>query len=297
MSSLNADQLQTLQTFQEISQITDESLCLQILQANRWNLEASLTQFMGNEDRSIDEENDNTDEDPLGHGYASGSSRTSSSERTAERTTMQETPIGNADGGSILDLLFIPLRWLFQTRPMSLNPSRDAQKFIAEFSASYGLNGPRFHDNSYQSAVATAFQESKFLLVYLHSPLHEDTDRFCNQVLCSQQFANVTNNNVIMWGGKVFDPEAYGLSSQLGVSTFPFLALLMCQSSRVAQIADRVQGNPIQLFVSLQVERNVTDTFVQVFKTQLLSSRGFKIQWINTQQLCSEIEWRSSDGK
>lgn len=207
-----------------------------------------ISQFMGHEDRSVDGEGD-VDENPYGHGYGAtlenAREGTSSHSVTATNQNGNQIDTANNGGGSILDLLFIPLRWLFQSRPISVNPSRDAQKFVAEFSASYGLNGPRFHDNSYQSAVSTAFQESKFLLVYLHSPLHEDTDRFCNQGLCAPQFVNMCSQNVVFWGGKVYDPEAYGLSSQLSVSAFPFLALLICQSSRTAQIADRIQGESL----------------------------------------------------
>jgi FAS-associated factor 2 len=118
----------------------------------------------------------------------------------------------------------------------------DTVKFIDEFNLQYSLNHPTFHPSSYQSAVSLAFSSSRFLLVYLHSPMHEDSDRFCRQVLCSQTLRDLASQQMVTWVGKVWDPEAYGLSTQLRASSFPFVALLVCQSNRVVQIAERLQG-------------------------------------------------------
>ena len=86
--------------------------------------------------------------------------------------------------------LFLPLRWLFQTHPIALNPeagntittsiilslsqlsSIDTRRFIQDFESSFGSHHPSFHENGYQSAVSYAHRNSKFLLIYLHSPMH-----------------------------------------------------------------------------------------------------------------------------
>ena len=93
--------------------------------------------------------------------------------------------------------LFLPLRWLFQTHPIALNPeagititisnipssssslplsspssSKDTRRFIQDFESSFGSQHPSFHENGYQSAVSYAHRNSKFLLIYLHSPMH-----------------------------------------------------------------------------------------------------------------------------
>jgi hypothetical protein len=63
------------------------------------------------------------------------------------------------------------------------------------------------------------------------------------QVLCSERITRIVNGNeMLVWGGSVWDPEPYNLSLQLKVSTFPFLALLLCESERSVQILDRIQG-------------------------------------------------------
>ena len=147
---------------------------------------------------------------------------------------MQESPV--------LSILFQPIRWLFQSRPVSLNPNADTVKFIDEFNQNYSTIHPNFYPHSYQSAVAHAFASSKFLLVYLHSPIHDDSNKFCRQTLSSESFIALSNQYAVSWAGKIWDAEAYGLSLQLKASSFPFVALLICQSNRSVQIAEKIQG-------------------------------------------------------
>jgi FAS-associated factor 2 len=143
----------------------------------------------------------------------------------------------------IFDLLFVPLLWLFQSQPLSLNPDRDTERFVDEFNGKYGESThPTLITSSYQETVQNAHIQSKFLLVYLHSPLHEESDHFCKHVLCGRELAALFAGPVLLWAGSVWDPEAYGLSSQLRASAFPFLALLVCQSPRMVQIVDKIQG-------------------------------------------------------
>jgi len=71
------------------------------------------------------------------------------------------------------------LRFLFQRLPNSPNSEVRARIFKDEFELAYGPVHPLMQARTYQSAVSQAFFGSKFLLVYLHSPLHEDTNRFC----------------------------------------------------------------------------------------------------------------------
>eukprot|EP01038_Epipyxis_sp_PR26KG_P014982 gene14982-20155_t len=236
-SFLSNDQQSTLRTFQEISNIEDESLCIQILQSNNWNLESALNQFVGNAANT----NNNSSTGSTGaiqRSRANNASNNTNRSITNNRTANQN----NNNNGNSLDSLLTPLRWLFQSRPQSMQPEQDTLKFIDDYHMKYSENHPLFHPNSYLSAVSQAFQQSKFLLVYLHSPIHEDTNRFCRQVLSSNSLINLTNQHAVVWAGSVWYPEAYGLCTQLKASAFPFLALLLCQSNRVVQRVDLIQG-------------------------------------------------------
>jgi hypothetical protein len=63
------------------------------------------------------------------------------------------------------------------------------------------------------------------------------------QVLGADSVLRTFNgNNLLTWGGNIWNAESYNLSLQLKVSTFPFLAVMCCESDRSVQIIDRIQG-------------------------------------------------------
>lgn len=283
ISHLSEDQLSKIESFKEITNITDDYLCMQILIQNKWNLDNSLNQFVNeqNDDHHNDQEDDEDETrtledilrtsitDPLlrtemirnenisierqnalrrynnenGVNVNSSNNYTSVSGSTHNASSEPSISTESREGGvGLTGLLLVPLRWLFQSRPISLHPEQDSLRFIEEYNNEYSTEHPIFHRHSYQNAVATAFQRTKFLLVYLHSPIHDDTQRFCQSVLSAPSLVTYTNENMLTWAGKIWDPEAYGLSSQLKVSTFPFMAVLICQSNRTVQVVERIQG-------------------------------------------------------
>jgi FAS-associated factor 2 len=245
---LSSQQQETLQTFQDISQITDDGLAIQVLQQNNWNLDSAVNQFVQDQSGNVsisnatDNVNNNQPRNRLNRTAAS----------TTTNTTNNSNNNNNTNQNTILDVAFLPLRWLFQVRPVSMNPNMDTANFIDEYGRKFGNIHPTFQNCSYQSAVANAFQASKFLLVYLHSPIHEDTNKFCRQVFASPEVVNLADANLLTWTGNIWHPEAYGLSTQLKASAFPFVALLVCQSNRVVQIAERIQGNFDNTQLSIQ---------------------------------------------
>lgn len=282
---LNDSQRATLQSFQEIASINDEYLCMQILQQNNWDLNQALSQFMGgqqNETSTIaltrpdgnvvrrTNRNVETSSNTQG-GRSRGSTLNVANQDERDRPNEETQPSG------LFGLLLIPLRWLFQARPMSLNPNQDALRFVDDYDQKFSPNHPTFHAGSYQSAVSTAFERSKFLLVYLHSPLHEDTPRFCRDVLSAPGVVNYANHNLVTWAGRVWDPEAYGLSTQLRATTFPFVALLVCQSNRSVQIADRIQGFVEENVLMERIQNSVNAFTSIVTQNQMEQQRRYHI--------------------
>lgn len=242
MSQLSNDQQRTLQIFQEVSQISDDYLSIQILQQNNWNLDLSLSQFVG---ESSQRNENSVESSSRRQTFNSSESPTT---RILQRNNNRAPNIRgnsneNEDDNSIFKQITLSVKWFFQTRPVSLNPRRDTLKFIDDYDLNYRPIHPTFHPDSYQSAVALAFSSSKFLLIYLHSPMHDDTNRFCRQVFCSQQLTTLADQYMITWGGKIWDPEAYDLSCQLKATSYPFIALLVCQNDRMVQVAEKIQGS------------------------------------------------------
>lgn len=133
------------------------------------------------------------------------------------------------------------LQSLFSS-PIS-NPEIETSNFINYFDAHYSSDHPTFLTGSYRTAVEEAHRQSKLLIVYIHSPLHVDSNNFCNNILCSASFKEYVDRNFLFWVGSITDMEAYSLSIQLKLTSFPFLTIFMCQSRNAVQIADRFNGN------------------------------------------------------
>ena len=228
---LTTQQQTNLQLFQEISQITDIELCIEILSEYSWNVESAVESFV--------------------HGTAPTSRSQPTQQTIAPTSSSQPATLADSTNNrnrevvasnSIFDRILHPIKWLFQSRPISLDPEADTRNFISEFNNEFGVVHPRLEQCTYNQAVAKAHRDSKFLLVYLHSPLHEDTHGFCTTVFCSQVFQQFTDENFVVWAGRVWDPEAFNLSMQFRVSSFPFLALLLCHSGNSVQIAAKIEG-------------------------------------------------------
>ena len=140
----------------------------------------------------------------------------------------------------ILRTALFPVRYLLGTGEI-ITPQMAAQKFIESFEQEYGQHRPNFAANSFQQAVQQASRESKFLVVYLHSPMHEDTPGFCRQTLTADNLVSFINDNLLVWGGSIHHPDAYATSGLLEASSYPFLALLVCQPRNV-EVVDRIEG-------------------------------------------------------
>ena len=113
----------------------------------------------------------------------------------------------------------------------SADSAREAADFRRSFERSYGHTHPEFYVGGFREAWRHAHTSYRFLLLYLHSGCHQDADRMCRDVLCNQEAAAYLTENFVVWAGDVSQPEAYKLSSQMGVTGFPFLAVFLCKGS------------------------------------------------------------------
>ncbi len=116
-----------------------------------------------------------------------------------------------------------------------------SRRFVENFEKVYGQNGcPSFLSGTYREAVTTAAEAHRLLLVYLHSPLHEDTPEFCHS-LVSNTVVEFVNQNLCAWGGSIWHVDAHMVAKQLGAFRYPFVALLMCKPQEV-HVLNRFQG-------------------------------------------------------
>mmetsp|Transcript_5889 Transcript_5889/g.6410 ORF Transcript_5889/g.6410 Transcript_5889/m.6410 type:complete len:350 (-) Transcript_5889:69-1118(-) len=90
----------------------------------------------------------------------------------------------------------------------------------------YGDHIPDFMEGSYREALQRAKDEFKFVLIYLHSPSHIDTPRFCRDVLCTRSVSEFLSEHFVVWGGDLTNAVGYRQSVNLGASSYPYFAVL-----------------------------------------------------------------------
>jgi len=76
------------------------------------------------------------------------------------------------------------------------------------------------------------------LLLYLHSPLHADGTKFIRDYLCHSQLLQLLNSNnsdshgsVVCFGASIHTADGQRMRDMMGVTSFPFMALLSVKSS------------------------------------------------------------------
>ncbi|EFN56883.1 hypothetical protein CHLNCDRAFT_144534 [Chlorella variabilis] len=132
-------------------------------------------------------------------------------------------------------------------------PAAAAAEFVRQFAERYGDVRPRWQECGWGEAASRAHQEGKFLLAYLHSPLHQDTDAYCHDTLCAPELVAYVNQHFLCWGGDLRRSDAFRLASSLRVAGYPYVALLAFSGPRTRLITC-VEGRmaPAQLQEVLQ---------------------------------------------
>ncbi|XP_054158133.1 FAS-associated factor 2-like [Oppia nitens] len=139
----------------------------------------------------------------------------------------------------------------------------DNDKFRADFEQLYGSRHPEFFVGTYNQALEVAKREFKFLVVYLHSDVHEDTQEFCRSVLISDRFVDfVSEQSLLFWCSSVAYNDGFSVSQQLRESTYPFLALICLKQNRmvvVRKFEGRIHLDTLLAQLKSTIEDNETN--------------------------------------
>ncbi len=121
------------------------------------------------------------------------------------------------------------------------DPLGDVRAFVADFETQIGRAHPPFFLGSYLQVLEEAKKELKFLLVYLHSEDHQDTQRFCAATLADPGVVDYVQQHMLFWGCSVGRPEGYRVSEALRESAYPFLAVIVLRQNRMV-VVGRQEG-------------------------------------------------------
>lgn len=139
-----------------------------------------------------------------------------------------------------------------RSEPKAVDPAQIARSFINEFNMTYrNDNSIDFYEGGYTSALFVSKRDARFMVVYLHSDHHDDTDSFVRDTLLDDSVVKFfQEHNILVWGGNVIDSEAYQVSNVLSCTKYPFLALLCLKSNTQETPDGPTQGTPTMSVVS-----------------------------------------------
>lgn len=103
----------------------------------------------------------------------------------------------------------------------------------------------------FEDALRFGKQEIKFVMTYIHSPTHRDTDRFCREILCNPTFvAGLQRRAILFWACSVKYPDGYHAFQKLRGSSFPFVALFALRNSTMTILRKFRSTSSLSTFTS-----------------------------------------------
>jgi len=138
---------------------------------------------------------------------------------------------------------FVGLPWRVVGSFLPLFGSASTVSFPTEFESRYGNVHPNWSSTSFQQLASQAKTQFKFIFVYLHSSLNENSDQFCREVLCSEVIQEICDTNFLCWGGNVnLESEPFKISQILNATGYPFVAVLCNNAGGGLTILDKIEG-------------------------------------------------------
>ena len=110
--------------------------------------------------------------------------------------------------------------------------AQSSRAFVARLASIGRSTALEFFTGSYSEALRQGSRESRPVLLYLHSDLHEDSDDFVKDVLFAAEVQSLIRaNNMIVWAGSVHYLDGFEASSRFGVSAYPFATVCVPAST------------------------------------------------------------------
>ncbi|KAH9508367.1 FAS-associated factor 2 [Bulinus truncatus] len=248
---LNSEQTEKLLQFQDLTGIDQMQRCRQILEGHDWNIEAAVQDTFNEQEGA-----------PTVFHQAPPQPEERAPLVNLQPSNQRVILYPGRRPQGIFEwtfyLLTMPIRFVWTTvfdivrvfisflrpdpRRIVTDPLRDVQTFISSFESKYGQRHPVFYQGTYSQALNDAKKELRFLLVYLHSDEHQNTDQFCRDVLCSDIFINFVNVHMLFWACNTSSPEGYRVSQALKEHAYPFLAVIVLRDNKMSVVA-RIEGS------------------------------------------------------
>eukprot|EP00288_Rhodomonas_lens_P016645 CAMPEP_0177697998 /NCGR_PEP_ID=MMETSP0484_2-20121128/4806_1 /TAXON_ID=354590 /ORGANISM="Rhodomonas lens, Strain RHODO" /LENGTH=319 /DNA_ID=CAMNT_0019209061 /DNA_START=261 /DNA_END=1217 /DNA_ORIENTATION=- len=223
MASAGRDEM--LATFQQVTGWNDVEVCNLCLNAHAWDLDAAVgaaLSFPGEAEAAV------TYRMAQNSGGAQRAGARNERQEEADDTYHEHPPrrgwFHNMTGVPLLRV--VSLGMLGGGREGYNRPGSEAQRFADSFALEHGDCHPTPQTVKFSEALANARRQFKFLVVYIHSPHHQDTPEFLRETLCTPVMKEFIDENFLFWMGSIINPEGYSVSVRVRACGFPYIAVM-----------------------------------------------------------------------
>jgi len=262
-AELTPHQLDLLVQLQDLTGIDDLNVCRALLVSKNWDIESVAREQLGLGGSGVEPEVSDSDGDSSDQSH-------SPIHHVARRD--------NSPLSWLMYILTLPSRvinggfnlvWSFVSSLLGIPQERqtrqasdgrtDVAEFIREYEQKFGNVHPPFNRGGYYQVLDEAKRDLRFLLVYLHSDDHQDTENFCRNVISSNEvIQQIQESNILFWSCSVRKPEGYRVSQALRETSYPFLAMIVLRQHRMVVVA-RQEGVIQPDALVNWIQQNVTE--------------------------------------
>jgi FAS-associated factor 2 len=147
------------------------------------------------------------------------------------------------------NLVLKPLRSLTGGDPHPPDSIAVQHAFIHDFTDHYcnendeDSERPPFSPDKWDDVLKASKRDGKFVFIYLHSTMHDDTQQFCEEALRDAGVLEFMHSGqALVWGADVRHRDGSEVAGFLKACAFPFVAVCMKHQSGALLVLDRVEG-------------------------------------------------------
>ena len=176
---------ETIANFQAITGIENLNECVSILETHNWNLETAAAASLAQHDPFAHSAGSSMMSGAASGGAAVSGGPTRRGPAAQARPQQEARPPPDQVGAPRRGILGYLAR-LIGGDDGGRQRENGTQRFVEMFDLEHGTVHPTAHMGSFREAVDVAKRDYKFLVVYLHSPHHQDTPAFLRDTLCTE---------------------------------------------------------------------------------------------------------------
>ena len=131
---------------------------------------------------------------------------------------------------------------------------------------------PPFVAMPYSDALRQSRNDIQILMVVLTSRVHSEHEFFCKHVLTDPSLVRMLHSpDLLVWGGDIYDREAFRVSALLEATTFPFVAFIALQPrhsrsrGRIVPhptVLSRLEGSPQTVLSASSICAHIRDVLL-----------------------------------